>query len=313
MKRFKTVLWMAALSVCLLLVLSTVLAPRTGAADAGGFSGGSDYGGSSSSDGCSGEGIFLLFQCARGATEAAAASGNCSGGQIVAFWIVLIVLVAVGFGVITSLKKRHAPAPGPQRTSVSSLSPISEYAARLDPNFSAEEMKQRLENLYIKMQDCCQKRDYEPVRPYFADALYQRFNREAQALKAAKQTNYVDRVAVLSVELLGWYQENGNDVILASIYARITDYTLDDETGKLVSGSQTAEKFMTYEYALSRPSGKVTDPKHEGVSERHCPNCGAPLSVNESIKCPFCDSVLTFSDHDWTVYMIRGISQRTVK
>lgn len=308
----RSVLWMAALTVCLLLVLSAVLAPRAGAADGGGFSGSGDYGGSSSSDGCSGEGLFILFQCARGASEAAASSGKCSGGQIAAFWIVLIVLVAVGFGVITSLKKRRAPAPGPERTAVSTLRPIADYT-QLDPNFSAEDMKQRLENLYFKVQDCCTRRDYEPVRPYFADALYQRFNREAQQYRAAKRTNYVDRIAVLSVDLLGWYQENGSDVILASLYTRITDYTLDDETKKLLSGSQTAEKFMTYEYTLSRPSGKITDPKHEGVSERHCPNCGAPLSVNESIKCPYCDSVLTFSDHEWTVHMIRGISQRTVK
>lgn len=309
----KGVLWLAALTVCLLLVVSAVLAPRAGSADGGSFSGSSDYGGGSSSDGCSGEGLFILFQCARGASEAAASSGKCSGGQIVAFWIVLIILVAVGFGVITSIKKRSAPAPGPERTAASSLMPMTSYINDHDPNFSVEDMKQRLENLYIKLQDCCTRRDYEPVRPYFADAVYQRFNREAQQYKAAKRTNFVDRVAVLSVELLGWYQENGNDVILASIYARITDYTLDDETGKLLSGSKTAEKFMTYEYSLSRPSGRITDPKQEGVSERHCPNCGAPLSVNESIKCPFCDSVLTFSDHDWTVYMIRGISQRTVK
>ena len=31
-----------------------------------------------------------------------------------------------------------------------------------------------------------------------------------------------------------------------------------------------------------------------------------------AVKCPYCDSVLTFSDHDWTVYSIKGISQRTV-
>ncbi|MBR0507539.1 MAG: zinc-ribbon domain-containing transport protein [Clostridia bacterium] len=308
----RTVLWMAALTVCLLLVISALLMPRAGVADGGGFSGSSDYGGSSS-DSCSGEGLFILFECARGASEAAASSGKCSGGQIVAFWIVLIVLVAVGFGVINSIRSRRAPAPGPERTAVSTLLPIDRYVSEHDPNFSAEDMKARLENLYIKLQDCCTRRDYEPVRPYFADSLYQRFNREAQQYKAAKRTNCVDRVAVLSVNLLGWYQENGNDVILASIYTRITDYTLDDETGKVLYGSKTAEKFMTYEYALSRPSGKTTDPEHEGVCERHCPNCGAPLSVNESIKCPYCDSVLTFSDHDWTVYMIRGISQRTVK
>ena len=80
----------------------------------------------------------------------------------------------------------------------------------------------------------------------------------------------------------------------------------------LISGSDTAEKFMTYEWDLSRPTGTVTEQAGE-VTERHCPNCGAPLSVNESAKCPYCDTVLTFQDHDWTIYAVKGIAQRTVQ
>ena len=72
------------------------------------------------------------------------------------------------------------------------------------------------------------------------------------------------------------------------------------------------EKFMTYEWDLSRPTGTVTEQAGE-VTERHCPNCGAPLSVNESAKCPYCDTVLTFQDHDWTIYAVKGIAQRTVQ
>ena len=173
-------------------------------------------------------------------------------------------------------------------------------------------MREKLSNIYVQMQNGCTARNIESLRPYFTDTLYQQFDRQMKQLRLNRRTNYVERVAVLSVDLKGTYQDKGEDVIVAEIYARITDYTLDDLTGKVVAGSRDHEKFMTYEYSLSRPIGKTTEPRAEGVSERHCPNCGAPLSVNESIKCPYCDSVLTFSDHDWTVYAIKGISQRTV-
>ena len=287
-----------------LLIAAFVLVPRTGSADLGDFSGGGDYGGGgggsdwgSSDWGSSSSGSY-----------SSRSGGSCDGSDLIIVVIVVVVILIITF---SKSKQQKKTAPGAIRTAASMLSPISELQSR-DPNFSPEDFKEWLQNLYFKMQDCCQKRDVEPIRPYFADALWQQFNRQMQQLKAAHRTNYVERIAVLSVTLCGCYQDKGEDVIIAEIYARITDYTLDDETGKVVAGSRDHEKFMTYEYALSRPIGKKTEPRAEGVSERHCPNCGAPLSVNESIKCPYCDSVLTFSDHDWTVYSIKGISQRTV-
>ena len=304
---------LAALLLCVLLL------PASSIADLGDFSGGSDFGGGSDwggsdwggsswsssdwsdsdSDSSGGIGIFPLF------------CGGSGGFWGFALLIALIFLVMM----TTSMRKRKPGAsavPGAARTPDSKLTPIARYP-ELDPNFSEEKMKEQLSNLYIKMQDCCTARDVEPIRPYFADSLYQQFDRQVKKHRAQHITNYVERIAVLDVTLRGYYQENGSDVIVAELYTRITDYTLNDDTGALVAGDRNAEKFMTYEYLLSRPTGKITDPEHAGVSERHCPNCGAPLSVNESIKCPYCGSVLTFSDHEWTVHAIKGIRQQTAK
>ena len=115
---------------------------------------------------------------------------------------------------------------------------------------------------------------------------------------------------MLDVNLRGFFQEGGDDHLVAELKTRITDYTVDEDTGALISGSKTAEKFMTYEWDLSRPTGTLTAAAGE-TTQRHCPNCGAPLSVNESAKCPYCDTVITFRDHDWTIYAVKGIAQRT--
>lgn len=307
-KRFLLVLLSA------LLIAAVVLVPRIGHADLGDFSGGGDYGGGGSDWGGSDWGSSDWGSSDWGSSSSgySTRSGDsCDGPEFIIILIVVIVILIITISRNKQQQKARASVPGAARTAASRLKTIAEIK-KVDPNFSEEDLKEWLQNLYIKMQDCCTKRDVEPIRPYFADALYQQFDRQMKQLKAAHRTNYVERVAVLSVDLKGCYQDKGEDVIVAEIYARITDYTLDDETGKVVAGSRDHEKFMTYEYSLSRPIGKKTEPRAEGVSERHCPNCGAPLSVNESIKCPYCDSVLTFSDHDWTVYSIKGISQRTV-
>ena len=295
--------------LAVLLVAVFMLMPRASRADLGDFSGGGDYGGGSDWGGDSdwSDSGWSSSDWSDDGYTSRSGSGKLPGFV----FVLIVVLVIVIISMKASKKQQKKTAPGAIRTAASKLKSMESYTA-LDPNFSPEDFKEWLQNLYIKMQDCCTKRDVEPIRPYFADSLWQQFDRQMKQLKAMHRTNYVERVAVLSVDLKGFYQDKGEDVIVAEIYARITDYTVDDDTGKVILGSRTQEKFMTYEYSLSRPIGKSTEAYQTGVTDRHCPNCGAPLSVNESIKCPYCDSVLTFSDHDWTVYSIKGISQRTV-
>lgn len=68
---------------------------------------------------------------------------------------------------------------------------------------------------------------------------------------------------------------------------------------------------MTYEWELTRASGRTTGAAEE-MTVVNCPNCGAPLSINATAKCPYCDSVVTVDAHDWAISAIRGIAQRTV-
>ena len=175
---------------------------------------------------------------------------------------------------------------------------------------TGEDFKEQLSNLYFKMQDCCMKRDVEPIRPYFADALWQQFDRQVKQLKAMHRTNYVERIAVLGTRIVGYHADKVNDNLVIELRTRITDYTVNDATGAVISGSKTAEKFMTYEWTLIRSVDKATGDK-EDMSDPHCPNCGAPIAINHSAKCEYCGQVLTVDDYDWTISAIRGISQVT--
>ena len=313
MKRLGVLLLILAVVLCVCLLGPRMF--RKIGADLGSFSGSSDYGSDygsdsgwdSGSDYGSGGGFYFFPMGSSG-------SGESDGGfGSLLFWVVLILIVIM----ILSRKNRHPSTPhagaaaGAARTPDSQLTPMSEYAA-LDPNFSVSDMQEKLSNIYVQMQNGCTARNIESLRPYFTDALYQQFDRQIKSLIASHRINRVDRIAVLDVVLRGWFQEGGDDHLVALLKTRITDYIVDEDTGKVISGSDTAEKFMTYEWDLSRPTGTVTEQAGE-VTERHCPNCGAPLSVNESAKCPYCDTVLTFQDHDWTIYAVKGIAQRTVQ
>lgn len=143
------------------------------------------------------------------------------------------------------------------------------------------------------MQNAWTDKDIEPLRPYFTDAIFAQMERQLNAYKVKGYTNYVERIAVLSVTTRGVKQSGGEDHIYVELQTRIVDYTLEDAIGNLVSGNKAREKFMTYEWDVSRASGQVTQAEMGKEQKSICPSCGAPLNINASARCPYCGTVIT--------------------
>ena len=268
-------------------------------ADFGDFGGDGDYGGG-------GDGGDWDFDWgdSGGGTSVIASDGTTTSTLIM--FVILVALLVI----FMSRNKKKNNTAGPAPTDTSTLTPIAQYTA-LDPGFSASELEAKLSNLYVQMQQCWTAKDISSLRPYFTDAYYAQMDRQLDQHRQLHRTNYVERIAVLSSRLLGYRQLGGNDFIVAELQARIVDYTLYDDSGALVSGSKTAEKLMTYEYTLMRPTGQKTVPETESAVT-NCPNCGAPVNINRTAQCPFCDSIITVNNQSFVISSIRGISQQTL-
>ncbi|NLV85947.1 MAG: Tim44 domain-containing protein, partial [Clostridiales bacterium] len=235
------------------------------------------------------------------------------GGDGFGITIVVVVIIVI-YVFISGRKKGKATVVGAGAEPTTNLMPLASLL-EIDSGFSEAAMKEKISNLYVQMQNAWQDKKFESMRPHMTDSLYNQFARQLDELVRAGNTNYVERIAVLSVNFTGWRQDEVNDSIVALVKTRIVDYTLNDRSGKLVSGSKTAEKFLTYEWTLIRSKGMTTpQPSSEGSQDTvsiRCPSCSAPLEVNQSAKCPYCDSVITARDYDWAISAIKGISQTT--
>lgn len=305
MKRKAILVLIFALSLCLCLF------PVATSADFGDFSGDSDYGSDwSSSDWSSDSSSWDSGSSWSSSDSYSTSSDGDSDAGFLTTVIVFAVIVLIGVVMSRSKTKNKSVPEGATRTAQESLRPMNEYV-QLDPKFDATAFGEKLGNLYVQMQNCWQAKNIESVRPYFTDALYQQMDRQLDALRRNGYTNYVERISVLGVNLRGFRQSDGEDHIIAEIRTRIVDYTLNDKTGELVKGDKKKEKFLTYEWELTRASGRTTGAAEE-MTVVNCPNCGAPLSINATAKCPYCDSVVTVDAHDWAISAIRGIAQRTV-
>lgn len=315
-----------------LLILSAVLlaiimlaAATSVFADFGGFSGDTDYGGSSDSGssgwdwGGSDDGGSIFDWGSSGGSSGISLlplATGCSGGGIM--FIMLIVFIIVLIAILRS-KAQQQQQQQAQQTVITSVKPtdaselesMDKYIEEVDPAFSVSAMESKIANLYVQMQDAWCKKDISSLRPYLTDELYTQSDRQLDEIRRASQTPHIERISVLGVELRGWFEREGMDHIIAQLNTRITTYSTSDLNGEIVKGNPNIEKFMTYEWDLTRTTGLQTEEEAE-MKTVTCPNCGAPVAINKSAKCPYCDTVITLNEHDWVLSSIKGLSQKSV-
>ncbi len=294
-------------------------------ADAGNFSGGSDWGGGGSSWGgssdwgssswdsgsswSSGSSYDSGSYSSGAGTVGTLGALGCLGGNL--FTVVIIIIVAVVVLRFLRSAKQQYGGQNVYTAAVEEPGLPLETLKEKDPNFNEQAFLEKIGNQYIQMQNAWQEKKWDSMRAIMTDALYNQMARQLQVLIDAKQTNHVDRIAVLESRINRYTVEGDNDVLVVRLSTRITDYTTDDRTGAVVSGSTTRELFMVYDWKMIRQKDKKTLAQ-PSVTQISCPNCGAPLDINHTGKCPYCGTVVTVSDHDWALSVIKGISQRTV-
>lgn len=295
----------ASLLLALMLVCSFV---PLSLADAGNFGGDSDFGfGDSGSDWGSSSDWSSDWDTSWSSSD--------DGMDIPTPFALVIVVAIVAISLLNRKKRmsrrKNAQTPGgsgyvPTPVSSSSLSALSQK----DPNFNEQLFIENISNMYMQMQDAWEKKQWEPMRAFMTDALYQQMGRQLGELIQNGYTNHVERIAVLDAYIARYAVEGDYDTLTVRLTTRIVDYTVNDRTGALVSGDRMREKFMTYDWKLIRQKDQQTLAAG-AMTSVNCPNCGAPMSVKQSGQCEYCGTVVTLSSHDWVLSSIKGVSQRT--
>lgn len=129
------------------------------------------------------------------------------------------------------------------------------HIRQMDPGFDEKRFTDTCMDVFFRIQGAWANRDMSGVRNILTGEMFTTFSEEAGKLKAQKRTNRLENIAVRSVEITEIWQEKGEDFITVKIYANLLDYTVDEGTGEVLSGSKTEPvKFNEY-WTFTRPVG----------------------------------------------------------
>ncbi len=284
-----------ATTLALVLIIQLPALARAGGGHSGGGGGGHSSGGGSYSSGGSyhgsgGGGLFLV-----------GGSGD---------WLFWIFIVAVGIALFLWWRSRQS-----SDTSVAgddSVQPIAdidteavrsglEALTARDPDFNEQVFLDRAQTTFFVLQNAWMARNLEPARIYLSDAIYQRWKLQVEQFIAMHKRDVMEDLAVNGCAIAKVAGDPNFDSITVRFDAIAADYEVDD-ANKIVSGDKVQRPFTEY-WTFIR-SRAVKTRAGETAQITQCPNCGAPVQINESGTCAYCKATVTTGQFGWVLNTI---------
>ena len=177
-----------------------------------------------------------------------------------------------------------------------------------DPKFDEGALCDRVEQAFLKIQAawCAQKLD--TVRAFISDGVHERFLLQFAEQKAAGYHDRMERIVVDDVKIASVSSEGLFDEVAVRIEANAQDWRESLTDGTVVGGSQASADFVEV-WTFLRHRTAVTDPAKSGLMEGNCPNCGAPIELNQSANCAYCKAMLRSGAYDWVLTEITQESE----
>jgi len=125
----------------------------------------------------------------------------------------------------------------------------------MDPSFDPDTFLKTAQDIFFKVQGAWNKQDTAGLRSLCGDQLMKIWEEELTQLKLRGQRNRMDNVALRESEISEVWTENGEDYITVRFLANLIDYTVDEKSGTVVTGSDSeAVRFEEY-WTFIRPVG----------------------------------------------------------
>ena len=155
-----------------------------------------------------------------------------------------------------------------------------------------EELEGKIKNIYIMLLFSIIKEDINRVKQYLSDALYERYKKLIEDNIYRNIIQRYDELNIQDVVITGI----DNDIIHAYIDVEYIDYITDRKTKKFISGDNRRSSRIVY---LT-----IKHNKENREEVYRCSSWGAPLNINLTGNCPYCNAALDDSESEYVIVEI---------
>lgn len=181
-------------------------------------------------------------------------SGRSSSEDDIAGWIIFLLV----FGTIIAVAIRTKPGKNENLDHIYSRAAIIkkslkterllDFISRQDTSLLPQELRSHSETIFLKLQECWQKRDYAPMKALMMDSLFAQHTAQIKGLIRNNEINKLEGIQVQHVDLVNvrYTEKQDQREFTALITASARDYYIDDRTDKFLRGDSRSAQFQEF-------------------------------------------------------------------
>jgi hypothetical protein len=222
--------------------------------------------------------------------------------------IPLLIIIAVAWYYFS----QNNPGPGvtgqePMTGRQPSGDPVAVVRSH-DPGFDPGAFCNRVGTGFLKLQSAWCNQNLQEVRPFISDGIHERFSLQFAEQKGEGYHDRMDGVGIDQITIADAASDEIYDEMSVRIIAHAANYKVSMRDGRPIAGVAPMEQFVEI-WSFLRRRGSATVPGKSGLLEGNCPNCGAPIELNESANCKNCNALLRSGQYDWVLSEITQASE----
>jgi hypothetical protein len=135
---------------------------------------------------------------------------------------------------------------------------ILRWSYRNDKIWESSKMKAFAKSIFLKMQQAWMYRDIDSVKEFISKDLYDDYEEQLDIMKVNKVKNILEAINVSDIKIISCedYQDNSKDSFIAYIKGSVIDYTISEETQRVIKNVKKEEERFTDTYHFIRHENK---------------------------------------------------------
>ena len=292
MKKILRIFSKIAIALCLIICLSVSFTGGHRTHADSGYDTSYDSGGSSSDWSSSSSSDWSYSSSSYGS------SSSSGGSSFVGFiiWIIIIIIIIY----IQNQKKNTASSNTKLQSNQEAINKIKEML----PSFDESKFLQDGYNIYLDVQKAWMNFELDKVHNKITDELFNQYESQLSSMEIKGEQNVMNGFVLKDKAIRNCVVQNDNLEVTTRYIVEFYDYIINKESGSVLRGTKSRKVRMTYDITF------VMKANEEKI--KNCPNCGAPVEVNSSGVCPYCNSKIVGENTEWVMSKKISISQTLV-
>jgi hypothetical protein len=165
--------------------------------------------------------------------------GSSSGGRGINPLTIIFLIISIVFSIMAYFRHKAA---------------LKVIKAAKENMWDLSNLQLTAETAFFKFQDAWTERDLSKMSSLITYSFYNRYRLQLDEMKAKGEKNMIESISIASTNIICCrdYKNNQADTFSALIKGSLIDYTIKENTDRLIKGSKSQKEKFTDYYVFTR-------------------------------------------------------------